>query len=257
MKEKFDKLKQYLRELDKQGLCLAFSGGIDSCALLYLCKNLNVIAVTFKSIFQTEQEINEAKEFCNFYGIKQKIIKYSPLENDLTQNNSKDRCYHCKKLIFSKLKEYAGKRIILDGTNADDIKTYRPGLKALKELGIYSPLADFGITKKEIIDFAKEESIKNYEKPSSPCIATRFPYNTPLREEMIETAKKGEEIIKNFGSSNCRFRIHDNIARIEINQEEIEKFIRYRKDILNKLKTLDIKYITLDLECLRSGSMDI
>ena len=257
MKEKFDKLKQYLRELDKQGLCLAFSGGIDSCALLYLCKDLNVIAVTFKSIFQTEQEINEAKEFCNFYGIKQKIIEYYPLENNIIRNNPKDRCYHCKKLIFSELKRYAGNKIIIDGTNADDTKTYRPGLKALKELGIYSPFADFGITKKEIIDFSKEESIKNYAKPSSPCIATRFPYNTLLNEELIEKKKKGEEIIKNFGFTNCRFRIHDNIARIEINQEEIEKFIRYRKDILNKLKVLDIKYITLDLECLRNGSMDI
>ncbi|HIS88699.1 TPA: hypothetical protein IAA87_04675 [Candidatus Avigastranaerophilus faecigallinarum] len=88
-------------------------------------------------------------------------------------------------------------------------------------------------------------------------MATRFPYNTLLNEELIEKAKKGEEIIKNFGFSNCRFRIHDNIARIEINQEEIEKVIRYRKDILNKLKALDIKYVTLDLECLRNGSMDI
>ncbi len=257
MRNKFDKLKQYLKKLDKQGICLAFSGGIDSCALLYLCKDLNVIAVTFKSIFQTEQEIDEAKEFCKFYGIEQKIIEYYPLENNLIKNNPKDRCYYCKKLIFSELKTFARNRIIIDGTNADDIKTYRPGLKALKELEIYSPFADFGITKKEIIDFSKEESIKNYAKPSSPCIATRFPYNTSLSEELIEKAKKGEEVIKSFGFTNCRFRIHDNIARIEIIQEEIEKFIRYRKDIIDKLKDLNIKYFTLDLECLRSGSMDI
>lgn len=257
MRNKFDKLKQYLKKLDKQGICLAFSGGIDSCALLYLCKDLNVIAVTFKSIFQTEQEIDEAKEFCEFYGIEQKIIEYYPLENNLIKNNPKDRCYYCKKLIFSELKTFARNRIIIDGTNADDIKTYRPGLKALKELEIYSPFADFGITKKEIIDFSKEESIKNYARPSSPCIATRFPYNTSLSEELIEKAKKGEEVIKSFGFTNCRFRIYDNIARIEIIQEEIEKFIIYRKHILKKLKDLNIKYFTLDLECLRSGSMDI
>ncbi|HIS88700.1 TPA: 7-cyano-7-deazaguanine synthase [Candidatus Avigastranaerophilus faecigallinarum] len=175
MKEKFDKLKQYLRELDKQGLCLAFSGGIDSCALLYLCKDLNVIAVTFKSIFQTEQEINEAKEFCNFYGIKQKIIEYYPLENNLIKNNPKDRCYHCKKLIFSELKRYAGNKIIIDGTNADDIKTYRPGLKALKELGIYSPFADFGITKKRNHRFFKRRKYKELCKTVFTLYGDTFP----------------------------------------------------------------------------------
>lgn len=257
MKEKFYKLKQYLKELDKQGLCLAFSGGIDSCVLLYLCKDLNITAITFNSVFQTKEEIQDAKDFCNLYGIEQKIIEYRPLENDLIQNNSKDRCYHCKKLIFSKLKEYAGKRIILDGTNADDKKTYRPGLKALKELKIYSPFTEFEITKQEIRNYAKEMNIKNYDKPSTPCFATRFPYNTSLSINLIETAKKGEKIIKKFGFLNCRFRVYDNIARIEILQEDIENFIKKRENILKELKCLDIKYFTLDIEGLRSGNMDL
>ncbi len=257
MKNKFIKLHKYLSELNEQGICLAFSGGIDSTVLLYLCKDLNTTAVTFKSVFQTDKEIDDTKDLCKFYGVPQKIIEYYPLENQIIKNNPKDRCYHCKKLFFSQLKDFAGEKFVIDGTNADDLKSYRPGIKALKELKILSPLAEFGITKDEIREFAKISGIKIYDKPSTPCFATRFPYGTELNEILLNTAKNGEEIIKSYGFNNCRFRIHKNTARIEIPLKDIEEFLKYRTDIIQNLKKeTNLKYFTLDLEGLRSGSMD-
>lgn len=257
MQHKFLQLKEYLKELDKQGICLAFSGGIDSTVLLFLCKDFNSTAVTFKSVFQSEEEIEEAKDLCQFYGVSQKIIEYYPLDNPIIKNNPKDRCYHCKKLFFSKLKEFAPKRVIIDGTNSDDLKVYRPGIKALKELGIKSPLAEFGISKKEIRDFARISGIKICDKPSTPCFATRFPYNTELNEILLNTAKKGEKIIKNYGFIDCRFRIHGDLGRIEIPLDNIEQFLKCKTFIIQNLKKeTSLKYITLDLEGLKSGSMD-
>lgn len=257
MKNKFIKLQKYLSKLNEQGICLAFSGGIDSTVLLFLCKDLNTTAVTFKSVFQTEDEVNEAITLCDSYGVCHKIIEYYPLENPIIKNNPKDRCYHCKKLFFSQLKDFAGKKIVIDGTNADDIKSYRPGIRALKELKILSPFAEFEITKEEIREFAKNSKIKIYNKPSTPCLATRFPYETELNEIFLNTAKKGEKIIKNYGFNNCRFRIHKDIARIEIPLNDMEKFLKYQIDIIQSLKKeTNLKYFTLDLEGLRSGSMD-
>ena len=257
MKNKFQKLQAHLQTFKKQGLCLAFSGGIDSVLLMFLCKDMDIVAITLKSVLQDDDEIKKSKDICNLYKIKQKIIKYDPLQNELIRNNHKNRCYYCKKLILNKIKEYAKERLIIDGTNADDLKTYRPGIKALEEMGIYSPFTDFKITKSEIRDYAKYCGIKIYNKPSMPCFATRFPYNTNLSCELINTAKKSEKILKKAGFENCRFRIHGDIARIEISLCDMEKFIKYKKNILKELKKLNINYFTLDLDGIKSGSMDI
>ena len=257
MQNKFTQLKNYLIKLNEQGLCLAFSGGIDSTVLLYLCRDLNLIAVTFKSVFQTEEEIAETINLCKFYRVKHQIIEYFPLEDEIIKNNPKDRCYYCKKLMFSKLKDFADGKSIIDGTNADDLKVYRPGVKALKELGIISPLAEFGITKYEIRAFAQNAGIKIFDKPSTPCIATRFPYGTCLDEESINKVKEGERILKELGFSSSRLRLHNDIARIEVPLEDFQAFLNIKDKIIEKLKKTGFKYITLDLEGLRSGSMDI
>lgn len=259
MQKKFNNLKNYISSLQKQGLCLAFSGGIDSTLLLYLCKDSNITAVTFTSEFQTKEEIELTKELCKKYSVKQKIIEFHPLENPILINNPKDRCYHCKKLFFSKLKDFANEnniQYIIDGTNYDDLGTYRPGLRALDELDIISPFAKFEITKQEIRDYAKDCAIDIYNKPSSPCIATRFPYRTHLTKEKLEIVKQGEKILKTEGFNNCRLRFHDDIARIEILQQDFEKFLGKKDIVIKALKNLGIRYITLDLEGLRSGSMD-
>ncbi len=166
---------------------------------MYICKDLNLVAVTFKSVFQTNEEVENAINICNYYGVRHKVIEYNPLEDKIIKNNPKDRCYHCKKLIYSRLKEFAKNKFIIDGTNANDLKEFRPGIKALRELGISSPLAEFGISKEEIREFARISGVKIYNKPSSPCLATRFPYNTLLCEKDLNLAGDGEKIIRDYG----------------------------------------------------------
>lgn len=257
---KFEHLKSYLKDRSEQGICLAFSGGIDSTLLLYLCRNYNVTAITLKSIFQTEEELIQTQILCNKYNVKQVIIDFSPLTNPILAENPKDRCYYCKKIFFTNIVNYAqtnNLKYIIDGTNYDDLNVFRPGLKALKELDIISPLAEFKITKSEIREYAKHIGIETFNKPSTPCLATRFPYGTKLNEKLIHIVEEGEKIIKSYGFINTRLRIHNNIARIEIPKEEFEKFISLYTNITLKIKKLGINYVTLDLEGLRSGSMDL
>lgn len=257
---KFEELKIYLQELGKQGLCLAFSGGIDSLLLLYLCKDLNIIAATIKSEFQTADEINFTKDICNNWNIKQIILNTAILQNPLVMNNPKDRCYHCKKNMFEKFIDAANQnncKYLIDGTNFDDLKEYRPGKKALLELGIISPFAKFQITKKEIREYAKELGLPFYNKPSTPCLATRFPYGTTLTAENLKVVEEAETILKNTGFNECRVRIHGDIARIEIPTEQFQIFLDNKSTITKSLKSLGIRYITLDIEGLRRGSMDM
>lgn len=260
MNKKFENLKKDLYEMEKHGICIAFSGGIDSSLLCYLCKDFNHTAVTFSSVFQTDEEIAETVNFTGKYKINHKIINVYPLEDENINKNPKERCYFCKKNFFTKLKEFASKnnlKYIIDGTNYNDINTFRPGLKALKELNIISPFVKHKITKDEIREYAKIQGLSIYNKPSTPCIATRFPYNTFLTEEKIETVKKGEKILKDKGFYPSRLRLHDNIARIEIEKNQFENFLLTKNEIISQLKNIGIKYITLDIEGLRSGSMDI
>ena len=260
MSDKFDELKIYLKNLNEQGLCLAFSGGIDSTLLLYLCKDLNVTAVTFKSEFQTEEEITEAQILCREYGVKHIVEEFFPLNNEILRNNPKDRCYHCKKLIFSKLCDFSkanNLKNVIDGTNADDLNTYRPGLKALEELGVISPFAKFDITKKEIRDYAKQCGIAIYNKPSAPCLATRFPYETKLTIENLKIVEQGEKFLRDLGFASCRLRLHGNLARVEIPLSKFDEFRSVRECVIKYLKDSGITYVTLDMEGLRSGSMDV
>lgn len=259
MLNKFIALKQLLKSKEKQGICLAFSGGIDSTLLLYLCKDMNITAVTFNSDFQSNEEILQTQKLCHDFKVKQEIISVNTLDNPLLMNNPKDRCYHCKKMLFAELKKYAEEnnlKYLIDGTNFDDLSVYRPGLQALKEMFISSPLAEFKITKSEIRDYAKQIGIPNYAKPSMPCLATRFPYETKLEASKLIAAENGEKILKSMGFENNRFRIHGNIIRIEIPQNEFNLLLNKKDILLHEVKKLGIKYITLDIEGLRSGSMD-
>ena len=259
MNNKFEDLSQFLAQKEKQGICLAFSGGIDSMLLLYLCRNLNAQAVTFKSIFQTEEEIDEAVNFAQKYGVKHGVIEFNPFENSSLRFNPENRCYLCKKMMFSQLKEYAkkeGLNYIADGTNFDDLKVFRPGLRAIEELGISSPFAQFEITKSEIREMAKISGIEDYLKPSNPCIATRFPYGEELSEDKIRKVKHGEKILKSFGFEENRLRFHKDIARIEIKPDKFQSFLEKREKIVKSLKSAGFKYITLDAEGLRRGSID-
>lgn len=260
MNSKFVELGNYLNDLKKQGLCLAFSGGVDSSVLLYMCRKMNILAVTFNSDFQTEEEIELTKHLCQKYGVRQIIIEKNVFENPIIWDNPKDRCYHCKKFLFEnavKIAKDNGFANIIDGTNFDDLNVYRPGRKALKELGIISPFVKFEVTKKEIREFAKECGTEVYNKPSSPCLATRFPYGTKFTKEKLKVVEKGEKYLKKIGFECFRLRLHCDIARIEVLPEKFDDFIKLKDNIILELKKLGIPYITLDLEGFRSGSMDL
>ena len=257
---KFERLKDYLSTLEKQGICLAFSGGIDSTLLLLLCKDLNVTTLTFVSEFQTEEEVEFTQNFCEKFGVKHVIISLNMLDDEIIANNPKDRCYHCKKKFFTEIKNYASAhniKNILDGTNYDDLHTYRPGLRAIEELGIISPFAKFEITKDEIRSYAKSIGLEIYNKPSTPCLATRFPYGAYLSTSMIEQVKSAENILARSGFVENRVRLHGDVARIELPVNRFEDFISQRENLTKELKTIGFRYITLDIEGLRRGSMDL
>ncbi|EFD01019.1 putative TIGR00268 family protein [Hungatella hathewayi DSM 13479] len=162
--------------------------------------------------------------------------------------------------MFQSLKDFAGKRnirLILDGTNEDDMHVYRPGIQALKELGIVSPLAELHVTKAEVKAIAAEYGISVASRPSTPCMATRIPYNTDIDYEVLEKIGAGEAYLRTMIGGNVRLRLHGDIVRIEVDLNAFEKVLEMREELIRKLKEMGFLYITLDLEGFRSGSMDV
>lgn len=266
MKNKLIKLENKISKLVEEGACIAFSGGVDSSLILKLaCEagekfNKQIYAVTFETKLHPIYDITISKKVADEMGAIHEIIQINEFENKKIIKNPIDRCYHCKKFLFQNLKEFAkihNLKYILDGTNADDLKVYRPGVKALEELGVISPLADIGITKGEIREFAINLNISVASRPSAPCMATRLPYDTEINFELLDNIEKGEEFIRNLGFEDVRLRVHNDIARIEVNKKHLIKLITEKDVITACLKDLGFIYITLDLEGFRSGSMDI
>jgi uncharacterized protein len=175
-------------------------------------------------------------------------------------HNPIDRCYRCKTLLFKTLIQTAqeeGYQYLIDGSNYDDLNAYRPGMKALKELGIHSPLLELKITKSEIRSLASDLLIPSSNRPSAPCLATRLPYGDTLDFDLLERIDLGEKYIKKLGFYNVRLRAHKDILRIEVDKEAFTKFMESYDCVVKQLKELGFLYITLDLEGFRSGSMDI
>ncbi len=263
---KYANLKNKLSSLVENGVCIAFSGGVDSSLLLKVAcdaakeQNKKIYAVTFDTKLHPLSDVAISKEVAKSMGAIHKVIEVDEFENDEFLMNPIDRCYQCKKYLFTKLLEFAEEnnlKYALDGTNADDLNEFRPGLKALSELGIISPLAELEITKQDVREMASELNISVASRPSTPCLATRLPYNTKISFELLKKIESGEEYIKELGFEVVRLRVHDNIARIEIDKDEFIRFIEKADLIINYLKELGFIYITLDLEGFRSGSMDI
>lgn len=241
---------------------VAFSGGVDSSFLIYVLKHFSDIemeAVTIKTPYIPQWEADEAIAFCKTHNITHKVLTMS-FPGDI-KHNPEDRCYRCKHILFSKIKEYAAERgynIIADGSNADDTSDHRPGMKALKELYVLSPLLEAGLAKKEIRSLLKELKLEIWNKPAYACLLTRIPHNTAVEANMLHIIEEAEQFLKKLGFAGTRVRLHNDIARLEPRQEDIEKMCRpgTRDSISNYLKRLGIKYITLDLEGYRTGSMN-
>jgi len=201
----------------------------------------------------------EARKTAEEMGAIFLVLQVDELENAGIEENPVNRCYLCKKYLFQKLQEKAQElqvTEVLEGTNEDDMYVYRPGIAAVRELGIRSPLLEAGLTKREVRALAGKYQMEVSTKPSTPCLATRFPYGTALTYEAMRRVEHGEEFLKTLGFYNVRLRVHGDIARIETDKEAFGRLLEQREEIIAVLKKLGYQYITIDLEGFRSGSMD-
>ena len=243
-------------------LAIAFSGGVDSTYLLHEAVKAGkekVTALIMKTPSVPERELDEAVTFCKSRGISFFVLPADPFSAAGFRENGRDRCYICKHFLFSALLEKAkeeGIPFVADGTNADDRKEFRPGLRALKELDIRSPLAEAGLTKKEIRELSEKEGLPTWNKPSFSCLATRFPYGEELTVEKLRKTEAAENLLAELGFTQRRVRVHGNLARIEVLPAEIPLLLERRDMISSRLEELGFLYTTVDLKGFRSGSMD-
>ena len=258
--EKLEKLRENLKKMDN--VAVGFSGGVDSAFLLKTAHDIlgdKVIAVTAISPLYTNKEIEESRYFANNIGVQQRFIKSKYEDIEKISKNPVNRCYYCKKNLFSKIKKFAKKEniaFVLDGSNADDVEDYRPGLKAINELGVVSPLIDVGLTKREIRDLSKEMNLDTWNKSESACLASRFPYNTEITKSRLEKIQKAEDFIRELGVKKFRVRFHEEIARIEVPKYNFKIILNHSDEIVKKFKELGFIYITLDIKGYRSGSLN-
>lgn len=258
--EKYNNLINYLKDLESAAV--AFSGGVDSTFLLYAAKEAlgdKAMAVTICSNLITSDEIEDAENYCKEIGIKHLKVFVDEQNIDGFKENPVDRCYICKKHIFSYIKKIAedeGIKFVVEGSNVDDIDDYRPGMKAIKELDIKSPLKETGFTKDEIRQISKSFGLKTWNMQSAACLASRFEYGEEITTEGLKMVEKSESVLKSIGFSQFRVRVHKNIARIEVPDSEFDKLLEHRLLICNKLKEYGFDYVTMDLKGYRMGSMN-
>ncbi len=262
LKAKRKRLEEIIKSCGR--LALAFSGGVDSSYLLFEAIRVlgpeNVLAVTVSSSLHPEAETTEASLIAGQLGADHLVLSLDLLAVAEVAVNCADRCYYCKKAIFIKLIEAAAKAgftALVDGTNADDATGHRPGLRALKELGVRSPLQEAALGKAEIRQLAKEASLPIWNRPASPCLATRFPVGTKITEQALKKVAAAEAMLRELQvEGDLRVRIHGDLLRIESDPALLARLLEQRVVIISRLKSIGFKYVTLDLEGYRMGSMD-
>lgn len=259
---KTESLLRYLRSLPPGAV--AFSGGVDSTLLLYLAREAwgdKVWAVSFLSPLLKETERKRIEELVGLLQVRHRWLKSSEYRDPEFQKNPPDRCYFCKKHRILLARPFLRRRNILhllDGTNADDLKTHRPGIRAAREEGIISPFAEHNWTKKEIRAVSRKLGLPTWNLPSSPCLATRVAYGQPLSLSLLHRLERGEERLHRLGFPETRLRLHGNLLRLEIPPKQFHRILqpRLRQALMKELAPLGFPYLTLDLCGLRSGSMD-
>ena len=260
--EKYELLKSAL--LSYGSIVVAFSGGVDSTFLLKVAHDLlgdRAVAVTAAPVFVPRREQNEALSFCSEQKIRQIIIPAEQLNIDSIRHNPPDRCYHCKREIFGKILEVAaqnGISTVAEGSNMDDTGDYRPGMRAIHELGIVSPLLEAGLTKAEIRLLSQELGLETWNKPSFACLASRFVYGEAITDKRLSMVDQAEQTLLDLGFRQFRVRIHGDLALIEILPEEFAQIMKAetRDRITRNLKEYGFSYVTLDLTGYRTGSMN-
>lgn len=244
------------------GLVIAYSGGVDSgllCAMAYQALESNMLAVTVHSVVEPHGDSEAASALARQVGFPHQIIEFDDLSDPDFVANAPDRCYTCKRNRFQallRIAEATGARDLAEGSNADDAADYRPGARAVAELHIHSPLAEVGLTKPEIRALAHALGLSIWDRPSAPCLATRFPYGTPVTRQGLNQIAEGERYLQEKGFQQVRVRHYGRTARLEVAPEAIQDLVKIRKDVLLYFKNLGFAYVVADLSGYRSGSMN-
>ncbi len=262
LKEKLVFLEEYLKELGS--VAVGFSGGVDSSFLLEVAHNVlgdKAIAVTGVDASIPERELKEAREFCADRGIKHYICRVNPLEIEEYRHNGPDRCYFCKHGIFEEIGKVAkenGIEYLAEGSNMDDMGDYRPGLRAVDEMGVKSPLRKAGLYKSEIRTISKAMGLPTWSKPAYACLASRFVYGEEITEEKLHMIDKAEQFLIELGFFEERVRMHGNLARIEVAPQDIQRLAsdEIRTKVYEELKKIGFLFVTIDMKGYSMGSMN-
>ena len=253
------------KDIEQMGnLAVAFSGGVDSTFLLKVAHDVlksKVMAVTVKSSTFPEREFNQAIHYADRIGVDLRIIVFEEMDIENFARNPADRCYHCKKALFTRIIGISGKegfKFIADGSNIDDLSDIRPGMKALKELSVVSPLLNAGLNKEEIRQLSRQMNLPAWDRPSFACLASRIPYGQEITKEKLKMVEHAEQFLLDLGFKQVRVRHHGDIARIELSPNEFDRLFigDLTSRITRKFQAIGFPYVTLDMQGYRSGSLN-
>ncbi len=266
MNEKPETRLERLREILKnyQSVVVAYSGGVDSTFLLKVAGDVlgdRVMAVTVSSGLMPPAERDKAAGFAREMGVDHQIIRMEEMEVEGIRENCPRRCYYCKRHIFSLIRNSTaglGYQEVVDASNMDDLRDYRPGMDALRELGIKNPLIEAGINKADIVELSRQLAIPGRDRPADACLASRIPYGEEVTPRKLRQVEEGERILHRYGFRKCRLRHHGDIARIEIDPSHLDRLTdeSLRGEIAGGIRELGFAYVTLDLQGYRTGSLN-